>query len=226
MIIEKSAQEIFNILKESIINKSGKIQFTLHNTTVIVESTDTVGNTLQSWMKQWFINSRIYYDEPNNTQEFPDFYLSKKNRDESMLEIKAFIFNNSPAFDIANYESYMNSISNNPFRLNANYLIIGYEMDSNGNIFIRKLWLKKIWEISGKSQRYPIKTQVKRDVIYNIRPNSEFKRDLPSPFKNKYEFLKALFQTHSIYRGLTVAKEWEQRFKASYKRVYNIDIDF
>lgn len=61
-------------------------------------------------------------------------------------------------------------------------------MKGNGNIYVKKIWLHKIWEISGISERYPLKTQIKRDMIYNIRPNTNFKSGTPGPFSCKEDF--------------------------------------
>ena len=53
-------------------------------------------------------------------------------------------------FDIANFESYCKSLSENPERLYADYLIIGYEL-KKAKLTIKDVWLKKIWEISCQS---------------------------------------------------------------------------
>ncbi len=74
--------------------------------TVKIDTTDTVGITLQAWLKQYLINNKIAFCEPLNTQEFPDFFLDDVASNQHMLEIKAFNYNATPAFDIANFESY------------------------------------------------------------------------------------------------------------------------
>lgn len=222
--MEKTAQEIFTQLNATIINKVGKIVFSLGDTTVTMKTTDTVGNSIQSWLQQWFRDNGIYESEPTNTQEFPDFYLSATNPKDHMLEVKAFNYYASPAFDIANYESYVSSVAEKPYRLNADYLIFGYTMD-NGNITIKELWLKKIWEIAGRSQRYPLNTQVKRDVIYNIRPNSSFKKGLPPVFSSKEDFLRAVYGTQKLYRGEDKAIAWLEKLKANYREYYHTTLD-
>lgn len=225
-LMEKTAREIFDILNSTILNKPGNIVFSMGGTSVTITTTDIVGNSIQSWLKQWLINNDIYQSEPHNTQEFPDFFLSAENEKDHMLEVKAFNYNATPAFDIANYESYIASVAVKPYRLNADYLIFGYTMDENGTIAIRKIWLKKIWEIAATSQRYPLNTQVKRDVIYNIRPNSRFKKDLPSPFANKEEFLTAMYETQKLYRGEENANEWKRLLQESYLEYYNEELIF
>lgn len=223
---EKTAKEIFDLLVVEALDKPGKIVFNLAETEVVTDTTDIVGNSLQSWLKQWLINKNIYESEPENTQAFPDFYLSNVDKEKHMLEVKAFNYNATPAFDIANYESYVASVSEKPWRLDADYLIFGYVMSSEGEIRIKKIWLKKIWEIAGTSNNYPLRTQVKRGMIYNIRPNSEFKKDESGPFSCKEDFLKAIYDTHASYKNKIVADEWKNKLKQNYLNYYNESIEF
>lgn len=225
-MVEKTAKEIFDLLTAEIIDKPGKITFNLAGIPVVINTTDTVGNSIQNWLKEWMNVKGIYSDEPENTQEFPDFFLSKTNKQDHMLEVKAFNYEASPAFDIANYESYVKSVSEKPYRLAADYMVFGYTMDKDGTVKIRKIWLKKIWEIAGTSTRYPLNTQVKKDVIYNIRPNGKFKRDETVPFKNKEDFLRAIYGTQSKYRGFDKADEWKKKLQDSYKSYYGTDLLF
>ena len=109
-----SAQTLYkNLLQSGIIGKTGSITFTLNGVTVKINTTDTVGITLQAWLKQYLVENNFYQREPNNTQEFPDFYLGEDNV-HNMLEIKAFHYSRTPAFDIANFESYCDSVKEKP----------------------------------------------------------------------------------------------------------------
>lgn len=213
-----NASQIYEKLMRSYVPHSkGIITFDFAGTSVTINTTDIVGATLQSWFRQWLIDNNIYFYEPENTQEFPDFYLDGDN----MLEVKAFNFRKTPAFDIANFESYCDSLQYESHRLNADYLIFGYSMYPVGHIKIDRIWLKKIWEIAGTSSRFPLKTQVKRNVIYNIRPSSDFKFDRDSPFRNKDELVKAIYETLALYRGDEVAEQWLNNVMTNYMEVYN-----
>jgi len=215
-----TAKKLYNeLLSDEIIDKVGNIVFSLAGTSVIINTTDTVGNSIQNWLGQWMKNKNIYCDEPPNTQEFPDFYLST-DKQKGLLEVKAFNFNASPAFDIANFESYCESVANKPYRLDADYLIFGYTMSDTGEIRIKKIWLKKIWEIAGTSGRFALNTQVKRDVIYNIRPRN-FKVKEDPTFHNEIEFLNAIYETLIKYRGIDKANEWKNKIETNYKNFYN-----
>lgn len=224
--MEKTAEEIFELLNTTVIDKVGRIVFSLGDISVTIDTTDTVGNSLQRWLKEWLIKNEIYEDEPANTQEFPDFYLSAASPKDHMLEVKAFNYNAAPAFDIANYEAYIASVAEKPYRLMADYIIFGYTMDGDGTITIKKIWLKKIWDIAGKSKNRALKVQVKKDVYYNIRPNSEFKTNKVGPFTNKEAFLKALYETQKGYRGEKEADAWKEKLQASYRAYYHQNLNF
>lgn len=212
-----TATQLFYDLKS--INWSlahGYITFSLNSINVTINTTDTVGVTLQSWIKNYFITNNIYFRENSNSQEFPDFYLGNFN-DSNLLEIKAFNFCNTPAFDIANFDSYCESVLEKPYILDADYLIFGYSMNNDGRITINDIWLKKIWEIAGKSEKYPLKVQEKRGMIYNIRPNTDFKKYKSSPFSSKKDFMIAIYDTISIYKGEDIAKEWYNKLNIDLK---------
>ena len=215
---------IYQDLIKNVKGKSGSIVFNLAGVDLKVHGKDTVGKTLQEWLKIYLKSQNYFFEEPENTQAFPDFFLSEDKTD-NLLEIKSFHYSESPAFDIANFDSYCEKIKNDPYCLYADYLIFGYEM-VDGVISIEDIWLKKIWEIAGTSERFPLKTQVKKDVIYNIRPNTTFKRDEESEFEDENSFLNALFGTMCMYRGESFAEEWKNVFSQNYENHYNKSIEF
>ncbi|WP_196761227.1 NgoBV family restriction endonuclease [Streptobacillus moniliformis] len=143
-----TANKIFFKLKSIDWTKAkGIISFNLADINVTINTNDTVGLILQAWLKEYLNKNNILFREPSNTQEFPDFLLSHSNI-ENLLEIKSFNFSKSPTFDIANFDSYCDSIKENPYRLDADYIIFGYDMEKTGIITIKDIWLKKIWEIA------------------------------------------------------------------------------
>lgn len=222
-----SAQELFTALRILHLERQiGVISFNLAGVSVKIDTTDTVGITLQAWLKQYLINNNIYFSEPANTQEFPDFFLDNNESYKHMLEVKAFNYNATPAFDIANFESYCSSVKEKPYRLDADYLIFGYTMNDSGDITVKKVWLHKIWQIAGTSQRFALKTQVKRDMIYNIRPNTDFKTGNKGPFHSKDDFLLAIYKTLVSYKGNAFADEWKQTLSVNYKKYYGCNLPF
>lgn len=222
---EISALELYNrLISAGIEDSTGSIEFVLNGLSVTINTKDIVGNCIQSWLKQWMTSNNIFCSEPESTQIFPDFYLSN-NETESLLEIKAFNYSASPAFDIANFEAYCDSLRTKAYRLDADYLIFGYTMNE-GIIKINKIWLKKIWEISGSSTRYALNTQIKRDVIYNIRPVSNFKYERAPVFTTKEEFLTAVYLTLKKYRGEDAANIWKEEVIQSYYSHTNTLLNF
>ena len=226
-MIKIKPTELYKKLKDLHLEKQvGVISFNMAGVSVKMNTTDTVGITLQAWLKQYLTDNNIYFSEPANTQEFPDFFLDNVKPYEHMLEVKAFNYDATPAFDIANFESYCSSVKDKPFRLDADYLIFGYTMSDDGNIYVKKIWLHKIWQIAGTSQRYALKTQIKRDMIYNIRPNTNFKIGTPGPFKCKEDFLKAIYETLVKYKGLAFANEWKSTLSHNFKKYYGYNLPF
>lgn len=222
-----SANQLFEELKlKNLCQYKGAITFNLAGISVKIDTTDTVGITLQAWLKQFMITNNIFFYEPSNTQEFPDFYLDDENSQKHMLEVKAFNYNATPAFDIANFESYCSSVKDKPYRLDADYLIFGYIMEENGDITVNKIWIHKIWQIAGTSKNFPLKTQVKRGMIYNIRPNSDFKFDRKGEFKSKDDFLKAIYDTLVIYKGTAFADEWKNTLSSNYLNYFGESLPF
>ncbi len=225
MFEKLTAKQLYDRLNDSLLGEVGKIVFDLAGVSVKIDTTDSVGITLQSWLKQYLSDNNIYFSQPLNTQEFPDFFLDN-SMEKNLLEVKSFNCNATPAFDIANFDSYCSSIKNKPYHLDADYLIFGYVMNDKGDITIKKLWLLKVWQIAGTSDRFPLKTQVKKDVIYNIRPNSDFKKDKAGVFKSKDDFLYAIYETLVLYKSRDFADEWKSVLATNYEKYYGVKLPF
>ena len=202
-----TAKELYDFLKPNLVGKKGCITFSLCDLDVDIESTDIVGNSLQSWLGKYLESKNIFFTTKDNTQEFPDFILDDEDEQNSLLEVKAFNYEASPAFDIANFDSYCFSLKEKSYRLNADYLIIGYAMNGS-TIEIKDIWLKKIWEISSTSKKRPLRVQAKKGIIYNIRPCKWYGKKTSS-FTKKEEFVNALYETLATYEHASLdADEW------------------
>lgn len=182
-----------------IIGEKGIINFSLKDLTISIETKDTVGNLLQEWLKAWLMKEEVEFEENANSQVFPDFYLDKHNKKLGLLEVKSFDWDRGPGFDLANFDSYCNSLLSSAYRLNSYYLIFAYQMNGS-EITIKNVWLKKIWELACPSGTYPLKVQEKKSVIYNIRPSTWYsERTKFKPFNSLEEFLSALNETRYQY---------------------------
>lgn len=216
------AQEIYSELIDNfqILSAEGYISFCLKDISIRVKENDVVGNILEEWLYKWLCENS--FDVRHNTsQSAPDFWLNPDDVESDLLEIKSFCA--SPSFDIAAFMSYINELKVKPWRLFSDYLIFQYDMEKDsGNVHIQKVWLKKVWEISSPSDRFPIKTQYKNKQIVNIRPatwysdNSRFKT-----FASKEHFLAALEETiYSYPESHKLAETWARDLCANYKEKY------
>lgn len=196
-----TATELYQKLVDDygIIGETGSIKFTVKDLSVLIKTKDSVGSLLQQWLKTWFIENSIDFEENTNSQTFPDFLLDKDDHTKGLLELKTFDFDRGPGFDLANFDSYCNSLLTHAYRIDSDYLIFSYQM-TDGEISIKNVWVKKIWELACPSGTYPLKVQEKKNVIYNIRPGIWYsERSRFSPFSSKEEFLSALNNTRYQY---------------------------
>jgi len=216
-----NAKRIYDLLiKEELIGSYGKIKFDLNGIELIVKERNVVGNIIQDWIGEWLKRNGISFEMPDNTQDFPDFFLDVNDKKNNLLEIKSFDFDRSANFDIANFQAYCRSLKTKAYRLDADYLVFGYTMNSKGDIKIENMWLKKIWEISGGSEAYPIKVQQKQGVIYNIRPIAWCAKggQRYKCFRSKQDFVKALYDTLIKYpRTRGESKDWLKEVIRNYK---------
>ena len=167
-----SADEIYDILiRDKITSNQGEITFDFLNISIKINQKSAIGDLFQEWFSAWLRDKDIQFRTKSNTQEFPDFLLDSSSNTTGLLELKTFDYNAGANFDIANFEAYCHSLQTEAYRLDADYLIFAYTLE-NCKFEIQELWLKKIWEIAGSSKKYPVKCQIKKDIIYNIRPSS------------------------------------------------------
>lgn len=193
--------------------------FTLGTLSVELETMDIVGGAIQDWFGEWLKLENIPFSTPINTQTFPDFILGPQD----YLEVKCFNYDAGPAFDIANYGAYIDSLLINPERLDASYLIFAYSM-KNKVVRIEEIWLKNIWEIAGHSATNIIEMQKKRGEPVNIRPKKWYITNNKN-FQNKQEFLTALHSSalHFHYPRSHNA-QWIVKLKKNYLETMGTEI--
>lgn len=221
----KSAQDIYNLLKtQHIENFEGDVTLNLMGISVKLKDKSAIGYIFQEWLASWFTKNNIDFEVNSNSQEFPDFYLKPGKPDQSLLEVKTFDSDAGANFDVANFEAYCRSLIAKPYRLNADYLIFGYTFN-DGRLVIKNIWLKKIWEITSPSKAYPIKTQNKQGMIYNIRPCVwESTKSKYRAFENKKEFVNALYKTLKSYNKTSAtANKWLRQVRDNYSKFNHSD---
>ena len=212
------AQNIYaKLLEEGITARKGEARIEFMGVDVRLRDKSAVGNMLQEWFGNWLTHHQIQYRVKDNTQEFPDFLLHETGDDIGLLEVKTFDDESSANFDVANFDAYRRSLLTDAYRLDADYLILSYQLNDEGILTIPNIWLKKIWEITGASERYPLKCQVKQDVIYNIRPITWYSnRTTYKPFTSRSDFVFALYETIALYTTDLEANDWFEQFKSKY----------
>lgn len=218
------AERIYQLLKDDFHfeSSSGKISFNLRDFHITVEQNNIVGNILEEWLAKW-LDSKGIPNIHNLKQASPDFWLNPDNLESDWLEIKSFT--GSPNFDIAAFRSFINLIIDKPYKLHSDYLLIKYTM-IDGIVTIDNFWLKKIWEISCMSERFPIKVQYKNGAIVNIRPATWYSEGAEHPvFESLEDFLAALEQTiYKYHETNQLAETWSDKLIKSYKKFYGKEL--
>ncbi len=223
-----TAMEIYDKLlnEDQIKTVKGQIRFHLGDVGIIVKKKDVVGNILQEWL----VSRGVEFDPNPNTQMPPDVYLDPENHTVNLLEVKAFNRESSPAFDIADFKAFVNELIEKPYHLDTDYLIFGYIMDEDtGDVIVKDLWLKKLWEITKTMDNWPITVQYKNGILQKMRPGNWYtaSRRTGSVFASKEDYLAAFEET--IYQNPEThaqGAQWKNRFKRSYRNHYGVDIDF
>lgn len=177
---------------------TGHISMCINNYNVILNNKSVVGDAIESWIINYLNNYLVFESTLNMkieknlvSQTFPDAYIIS-SEGKTFLEIKSFDVKADANFDLANFESYVDSLSQNIEKIYADYLVIGYSL-INGIFKIEGIWYKNIWELCSPSKDWALKLQIKRGMIYNIRPcNNMTKCPKYHPFKKPSEFIDAI----------------------------------
>ena len=227
-----TAEQIYKklIQEDEILSLNGQIKFYLGDVNIVVKQRDVVGNIMQEWLRGWLDARGIEYAPSENTQMPPDFYLNPDDKTVNLLEVKAFNYNGSPGFDIADFRMYAQEIQEKPYMLDVDYLIFGYDMNiDTGMVTIKKVWLKKVWQITRRMEDHALNLQVKDGVIHKIRPGvwySDHAVDY-SIFESLEDFISAVDDT--VYREPrlrdTIATTWLSKFQRNYKSRYGKELD-
>lgn len=233
-----TAQQVYDKLinDDQILSSKGRITFHLANIDIIVRQRDVVGNIMQEWVEGWLKKNGVEYAPNDNTQMPPDFYLDPDDKQHNLMEIKAFNYKASPGFDIADFRMYEQEISAKPWMLDVTYLIFGYEMSDNGDVTIKHVWTKKVWEItrameSGEKNHkviWPLNLQIKKEVVHKIRPAKWYGKSTKFPiFQSMEDFLAAVEET--VFQDEDTHKDfagWRQHITTNYEKVYGKKLVF
>ena len=226
-----TGQYIYDTLMnvDKITTIKGQIRFNLGDVSIIVKRKDVVGNILQEWLEGWLIKRDIDFTPNPNTQMPPDIFLNTKDLTKNWLEIKAFNRESSPAFDIADFKAFVRELVEKPYHLDTDYLIFGYVMDEEtGDVIVKDLWIKKIWEITKTMDNWPITVQYKNGMVQKMRPGNWYtSKGNAQVFECMEDYLAAFEETiYQYHETRQQGSQWRNKFKKSYKNYYGKEIDF
>jgi hypothetical protein len=108
--------------------------------------------------------------EEGPKQASPDYYGINKN-----FEFEQKVFMKQPGFDIGNFTSYVNMLTEDggvyKKLFKTKYLVFEYSIIDE-KIKIIKFHYLNVYNLVGYSGKTPITMQIKKNVWYNIRPES------------------------------------------------------
>lgn len=220
-----TAEELYRKLvdDDKILEVKGQIRFYLGDVDIIVKQRDVVGNIMQEWLEGWLRKKGIEYKPNPNSQMPPDFYLNPEDTTADLLEVKAFNNSKSPAFDIADFNSFQAEIKEKPYMLYCKYLVFGYDMSDDGYVTIKRLWLENLWGMCRSMEKWPLNLQIKDNVVHKIRPAVWFssKACKFKPFDCLEDFISAMQET--VYQNPKThnqAGTWLADLLQSYQKFY------
>jgi hypothetical protein len=150
---------------------------------------NAVGNILENIFYS-FIKDKLDDFEEGPKQSSPDYYGLNKS-----FEFEQKVFMKNPGFDIGNFTSYVDMLSENGgvYRklFKTKYLIFEYDIIDK-KIKLLKFHYLNVYHLVGYSGKYPMTIQVKRNIWYNIRPDSVKK--WYSSEKNPYMFIDKIIE--------------------------------
>lgn len=191
-----SVEDLYQLAKNDIKGKPGSIMIYVDGIPHVSSSNDIVGNCLQEWLPAWFKDNGLHLIANEETQKFPDFTAIFGEKRVAM-DIKCWNYGKTPAFDLANFDSFYRTTWSDPSKIFAKYLIIGYEPNAHG-FKIMDVFLKNMWEIMSNTTKYPIGLQVKQGSPYAMRP-SNFLKKKDKMFKSPEELVCAVRDTRDMF---------------------------
>ena len=147
---------------------------------------NVIGNILENVFYPKIKDLLLDFEE-GPKQASPDYYGSNKN-----FEFEQKVFMNNPGFDIGNFTSYINTLTEDggvyKKLFKTKYLIFEYSIIDE-IIKIIKFHYLNVWELVGYDGKTSITMQIKKGIWYNIRPDNVKKwycvKKTPHLFINK-----------------------------------------
>ena len=225
-----TARELYKFLISDykIKNLIGSIKFQLGNIDIGVGRRDVMGDVIQDWLCELLRRFQIDFIANPMPQTPPDIFLNPEDLQSNWLEIKAFNRSDNPRFSIAVFDFFVEDCIEQPWHLDTDYLIFGYNLDKETGILrIKDLWLKKIWEITKPMLHWPLTVKTSCGVPREIRPCTWYAAKTNTKvFESLEDFLSALEAAiiqnpEKSYKG----SHWRKKFLKSYFKHYGYEIE-
>lgn len=173
-----TAEQIYErlITEEKILEVKGQIRFYLGSVDIVVKQRDVVGNIMQEWLEGYLRKNNIEYSPNPNTQMPPDIFLDPDDKTRNLLEVKAFNYEASPGFDIADFNAYQQEIVEKPYMLHVKYLVFGYVMTDEGYVIIKKLSKRRLEYVPTNGKMVVEPTSKRRCCAQNTSCQMVFQR--------------------------------------------------
>lgn len=104
-----SLEELYKKAIDEIKGEKGVITINIGGIPKTSHSNDIIGNCVQEWIPQWLEDNGLTLYKNEHTQRFLDF-TAVINAVKYDMEVKCWNYQNSPAFDIANFDSFYREI--------------------------------------------------------------------------------------------------------------------
>lgn len=220
------AEKLFQQLQsDGIVGAKGKIKANFKLTTETeslkihkqITRPSSVGQIIEEWLGAYMDKKKIYY-RAQESQESPDYFLNKETDKKDLLEVK--VYGKTAAFDLGNVRGVCNTLPEESHKLDMDYLIIHYVMDNvTGDITIKDIWLRKIWQVAGKeiSAPYRLSRQVKNNQVTTIRPIGMKNPNPKAKFSDMEEYLHALYIEYAeIEKTKKKQEKWLKKIVSNY----------
>lgn len=229
----KAEKLIKQLQTDGIVGATGKINATFElatkeesvNIQKQIIRPSSVGQIIEEWLSAYMDDRNIYY-RAQKSQESPDYFLNKNSNKKDLLEVK--VYGKSAAFDLGNVRGVCNTLPDEVYKLDMDYLIIHYAMNNvTGDIVIKDIWLRKIWQVAGKEVTAPhrLSRQVKNNQVTTIRPIGMKKPNPKAQFSNMEEYLNALYIEYAeIEKTKKKQEEWLTKIVINYNRFKKAEI--
>lgn len=161
--------ELLKQVCKSFENQEISLVATFMDKSIPIYNCNAVGDILEDVFYS-IIKDKLDDFEKGPKQASPDYYGINKD-----YEFEQKVFMKSPGFDIGNFTSYINMLCQNDGvykkLFKTKYLVFEYIIN-NEKIKIIKFHYLNVYNLVGYSNKTPITMQIKKNIWYNIRPES------------------------------------------------------